>query len=233
MQKISIGKLKKLHYTAEEEYKSLRTNLQLCGKEVKVIGFTSCIPNEGKSSIVINIARTIAQGGKKVLIIDADMRKSVLVGRHRITKVMGGLSNLLSGFMELDEVICQTNVPNMFMVLAGPVPPNPSELLSSNVFKSFVKAASKEFDYVLIDCPPIGSVTDAAIVSQVCNGMCMVLTANEISSKFAVHIKEEIEKTGCRILGVILNKVKVTRNGYYGKYYGHYYGNRDDAGDGR
>lgn len=223
MQEVVIGKLKKLNYTSEEEYKSLRTNIQFCGKDVKVIGITSCIPNEGKSSVTLNIARTIAETGKRVLLIDCDMRKSVLVGRYRISKVSSGLSHFLSGYRDLDEVLCQTNIPNLYMILAGPVPPNPSELLGSNGFKNLIRGASEKFDYVLLDTPPLGSVTDAAVVSQICDGMCLVMTAGEISYKFAQKVKEQMEKTNCRILGVILNKVKIKKNGYYGKYYGKYY----------
>lgn len=223
MQEVVIGKLKKLNYTSEEEYKSLRTNIQFCGKDVKVIGITSCIPNEGKSSVTLNIARTIAETGKRVLLIDCDMRKSVLVGRYRISKVSSGLSHFLSGYRDLDEVLCQTNIPNLYIILAGPVPPNPSELLGSNGFKNLIRGASEKFDYVLLDTPPLGSVTDAAVVSQICDGMCLVMTAGEISYKFAQKVKEQMEKTNCRILGVILNKVKIKKNGYYGKYYGKYY----------
>lgn len=225
MQQIVIGKLKKLDYSSAEAYKSLRTNLQFCGKKIKVIGLTSCIPNEGKSSVAINIARSFAETDKRVLLIDADMRKSVLVGRHKITKAANGLSHFLSGNRDLNEVMCETNVPNLYMMLAGPTPPNPSELLGSDVFKQLIEDARNHFDYIIIDNPPLGSVTDAAVVSQVCDGMCLVLTANEISYKFAQKVKEQLEKTGCRILGVILNKVKVKKNGYYGKYYGKYYGN--------
>lgn len=233
MQEVVIGKLKKLNYTAEEEYKSLRTNIQFCGKDVKVIGITSCIPSEGKSSVTLNIARTIAETGKKVLLIDCDMRKSVLVGRYRISKVTSGLSHFLSGYRELDEVLCQTNIPNLYMILAGPVPPNPSELLGSNSFKNLIRGAGEKFDYVLLDTPPLGSVTDAAVVSELCDGMCLVMTAGEISYKFAQKIKEQMEKTNCRILGVILNKVRIKKNGYYGKYYGKYYKKyygREDGG---
>lgn len=224
MQSINIGKLKKMDYSSDEAYKSLRTNLQFCGKEIKVIGFTSCIPNEGKSSVTINIARTIAKTGKKVLFVDADMRKSVMVGRYRISKASNGLSHFLSGYRDLDEVLCETNVENLYMILAGPVPPNPSELLGAGLFKKFIRQAAENFDYVLIDTPPIGSVTDAAVVSQCCDGMCLVLSANEISYKFAQKVKDQLEKTGCRILGVILNKVRIRKNGYYGRYYGKYYG---------
>lgn len=232
MQDIIIGKLKKLDYTSEEEYKSLRTNLQFCGKDVKVIGFTSCIPNEGKSSVTMNIAKSIAETGKKVLFVDCDMRKSVLVGRHRISKASSGLSHFLSGYRDLDEVLCHTNINNLFMILSGPIPPNPSELLGSAAFKNFVRAAKEKFDYVILDTPPLGSVTDAAVVSQVCDGMCLVVTAGEISYKFAQKVKEQMDKTECRILGVIMNKVKVKKNGYYGKYYGKYYKEYYAKGDG-
>lgn len=232
MQNIIIGKLKKLDYSSEEAYKSLRTNLQFCGKDVRVISFTSCIPNEGKSSVTINIARSMAETGKRILIIDADMRKSVLVGRHRISKGISGLSHFLSGYKEIDDVLCVTNINNLYMILAGPVPPNPSELLGSKSFRSLIKACKEKFDYIFIDTPPLGSVIDAAVVSQVSDGMCLVMTPNEISYKFAQNVKDQMEKTNCRILGVILNKVQMKKNGYYGKYYGRYYGKYYGKGEG-
>ena len=141
MQSINIGKMRKLGYASEEAYKSLRTNIQFCGKDVRVIGITSCIPNEGKSSIAVNLAQSIAQAGKKVLLIDADMRKSVLMGRYRIKKALNGLSHYLSGMAELDEVLCESNIDGMYMIISGPVPPNPSELLSSETFKKLIREA--------------------------------------------------------------------------------------------
>lgn len=224
MQEISIGKIKKLDYSLNEAYKSLRTNLQFCGKDVKVIAFTSCIPNEGKSSVTLNVAQALVASGNKVLLIDADMRKSVLVGRHRISKASNGLSHLLSGYRNIDEVLCKTNIDNLYMILAGPVPPNPSELINSDRFKVLIDNGRKNYDYILIDLPPLGSVTDAAIAATVCDGICMVVSANTVSYKFAQKIKEQLDKTGCRVLGVVLNKVPVKQNGYYGKYYGKYYG---------
>lgn len=225
MQSIYVGKLNKLDYSSEEAYKSLRTNIEFCGKNVQVIAFTSCIPNEGKSSTTIHLARTLAESGKKVLYIDADMRKSVMVGRHRISMANIGLSHYLSGYKEFEDVLCVTNVKNLFMIVAGPVPPNPSELLSSKLFSDSIAAAKQRFDYVIIDTPPLGSVIDAAVVAKACDGICLVLSANEISYKFAQKVKMQMEKTECPILGVVLNKVKVKKNGYYSKYYGKYYGN--------
>ena len=117
MQIINIGKLQKLDYSSSEAYKSLRTNIEFCGKDIKVIAFTSCIPNEGKSSVTLNIAQAMAETGKKVLFVDADMRKSVLIGRHRISKATNGLSHFLSGYKDLDEVLCKTNVVCIFLYL--------------------------------------------------------------------------------------------------------------------
>lgn len=224
MQSIYIGRLRKLDYSLEEAYKSLRTNLEFCGKDIKTVAFTSCIPNEGKSMVTMNLAKTLADSGKRVLLIDGDMRKSVTVGRYRISHANNGLSHYLSGARPLEDVIYETNVNNLYMIVAGPVPPNPSELLNSNLFQKFVHSAREKFDYVLIDTPPLGSVIDAAVVAKVSDGMCLVVTANEISYRFAQKVREQMLKTECPILGVILNKVKMKKNGYYGKYYGKYYG---------
>lgn len=226
MQTITIENLDKPSYFLDEAYKTLRTNLAFCGKSVKVIAMTSCIPNEGKTSISMNLCRTIAESGKSVLFIDADMRKSVISGRYNLTGAVYGLSHYLSETKELKDVLYQTNINNFYMITSGPVPPNPSELLSNDVFKGMVSAAREKFDYIIIDCPPIGSVTDAAVVSQVADGIALVLMDNEISYKFAQDVKAQLEKTGVKILGVIVNKVRIgKRRGYYGKYYGgKYYG---------
>ncbi|MBP5191706.1 MAG: CpsD/CapB family tyrosine-protein kinase [Eubacterium sp.] len=225
MQKITIAKARKLSNMSEEAYKELRTNLQFCGKDVKVIGLTSCIPNEGKTSIALNLSMQLAEADKKVLFIDADMRKSVTVGRYRIMGASYGLSHLLSGAKELDEVMYSTNYEGLHIITAGQVPPNPSELLGDEVFTEAINQLREEFDYIIIDTPPIGSVTDAAVVSQNCDGMVLVIAQNHISYKFAQDVKGRLEKAKARILGVILNKVQKNHaNGYYGSYYGRYYG---------
>ncbi len=229
MQNVNIAKARKLSNMSEEAYKELRTNLQFCGKDIKVIGLTSCIPNEGKTSIAINLALQFAEADKKVLYIDADMRKSVTVGRYRIMGATYGLSHFLAGTKTFDEVISSTNYPGLYLITAGAVPPNPSELLGDELFKETVEDLKKEFDYIIIDTPPIGSVTDAAVVSQVCDGMTLVIMQNSISYKFAQDVKGRLEKANARILGVILNKVRRDKTGgyygyggYYGKYYGKY-----------
>ena len=118
-----------LDYSANESYKSLRTNLLFCGEEKKVIAITSCTPNEGKSTVSLNLALSLADSGKKVLLIDADLRKSVLLGRTEVDQEIKGLSHLLSHQETIENVIYATNIPRFNIIYAGTVPPNPAELL--------------------------------------------------------------------------------------------------------
>ena len=129
MQTIEIRKTDELSYQANEAYKSLRTNLMFAGEDVKAVVITSCTPNEGTTSVSINLACSLAEAGKRVLYIDADMRRSVVVGRYKMANATFGLSHYLSGQKKLEEVLNQTNLDGMNMIVAGVVPPNPSELL--------------------------------------------------------------------------------------------------------
>ena len=224
MLNINIDKLKKLDSSSSEAYKRLRTNIQFCGSDVKVIAITSTIPNEGKSSVSFNLAVSMADAGKRVIFLDTDLRKSVLVGRYKINKAVKGLTHYLSGVNQFDEVVYATNVDNLHVVFSGPVPPNPSELLGNKYFKNLVKQLRENYDYVIIDTPPVGSVIDAASVAQECDGVILVVSSGEISYKAVQKSKDQMEKSNCRILGAVLNKVEIGKGGYYGKYYGRYYG---------
>ena len=224
MAAINIEGIRKLDYRSNEAYKNLRTNIQLCGSDVKVIMVTSATPNEGKSSVSFNLAVSLAESGKKVIFIDADLRKSILVGRYKINKSVKGLTHFLSGICKFDEVMYATNVENLLTVFSGPVPPNPSELLGNKTFKLLIKSLRETYDYVIIDTPPLGNVIDSAIVAQECDGAIFVIAANTISYKFIQNTMVQLKKTDCKILGAVLNKVDMSENGYYSKYYGKYYG---------
>ena len=224
MQTINIERLRKLDYRANEAYKNLRTNIQLCGSDIKVIMLTSTTPGEGKSTVSFNLAVSLAEAGKKVIFIDADLRKSVLVGRYKINTSVKGLTHFLSGINKFEEVMYATNVENFNVVFSGPVPPNPTELLGNKVFKTLIKVLRDLYDYIIIDTPPIGSVIDSAIVAQECDGVAYVMAANDVSYKYAQKGLEQIKKTDCKLLGVVLNKVDMDDNKYHGKYYGKYYG---------
>lgn len=223
MQEVTLKNIEK-DYRSNEAYKTLRTNVEFSGADKKVIVFSSCTPNEGKSTVSLSLAMSLAEGDKNVLFVDADLRKSVLVGRHQIKGQIKGLSHFLSGQADAKDVIAKTQVNGLFCVLAGVVPPNPAELLGNRRFEAFVEGAKKAYDYVIIDAPPIGSVIDSAIIAKFCDASILVIAANTISYKFARGVKDQLEKSGCPILGVVLNKVNMKQNKYCGKYYGKYYG---------
>lgn len=213
-----------LDYSVNESYKSLRTNLLFCGEEKHVIAITSCTPNEGKSTVSLNLALSLADSGKKVLLIDADLRKSVLVGRTEVEEEVKGLSHLLSHQETIENVIYTTNIPRFHIVYAGIVPPNPAELLGGEYFKRVLSAIKKVYDYVIIDTPPLGNVIDGAVIADECDGAIIVMESGAVSYRFAQEVKEQLAKSDCPILGVILNKVDTNKQGYYGKYgnYGSY-----------
>ena len=224
-----------LDFRSKEAFKTLRTNIEFSGNDVKVIALTSATPNEGKSSISFELAITFAEAGKKTLLIDADLRKSVMRSRFSRGKIRYGFTHFLAGKREAQEVMCVTDIENLYMIFAGPVPPNPSELLGGERFRTFIEACRKDFDIIVIDTPPIGSVIDAAVISTCCDGVAVVMAAGEISYKFAQRIKKQLEVANAKVLGLILNKVSLGTKGYYGKYYGKYYskyyGNYGDSGN--
>lgn len=217
-----------LDYSVNESYKSLRTNLLFCGEDKQVIAITSCMPHEGKSTVSLNLALSLADSGKKVLLIDADLRRSVLMGRTAVDGEVLGLSHLLSHQETLENVIYSTNIPRFHIIYAGAVPPNPAELLGGDYFKRILMVVKKVYDYVIIDTPPLGSVIDSAVIADKCDGAIMVMEAGAISYRFASEVKEQLAKCDCSILGVILNKVDMSKKSYYGKYYYGKYGSYYD-----
>ena len=220
MQTITFSAIEKLDFRTKESYKTLRTNLEFSGKDRRVISITSSTPNEGKTSVSFQLAMSIAEGGKKVILVDADLRKSVLKGRYKSNAARYGLSHYLSGQASISDIFCKTNIPNFYVIFSGPVPPNPSELLGNDAFGLLLEYLRKEYDYVIVDTPPLGSVIDGAVAARYCDGTLIVIESGAISYKFAQKVTEQLEKVDCRILGVILNKVNMSGKGYYGAYYG-------------
>lgn len=226
MNQVTVKK-EKNNYQIEEAYKALRANLQFCGDDKKVIAITSCTPNEGKSSVSLQLAISLAESGKNVLFIDADLRKSVLLGSTKVgQQTVKGLTHYLTGQSELQDVVYSTNIPKLYLIYSGPLPPNPAELLGGKNFRSFLKAVRKVYDYVIIDTPPLGNVIDSAVIAEECDGAILVIESGVISYRFAQEVKAQLEKSNCPILGVVLNKVDMQKQAYgkYGKNYGKYYG---------
>ena len=232
MQTVSLGSVREQSYTMKESLRALKTNLQFCGDDIRTILVTSSVPNEGKSTVSMDLARSLTESGKSVLVIDTDMRKSVLVGRLRAKAHNGevaGLSHYLSGQKKMDEVLYATNNKRLFMVFAGPSVPNPTEILEKKYFGILMEFAREHFDYVLIDCAPIAAAIDAAVVAKHCDGAILIISQGVASSRLITSVKKQLEASGVPILGAVLNKVKMNKSGYgygygYGKYYGGYYG---------
>lgn len=223
-QKVIMTDVRKKDYFYEEAIKTLRTNIQFTGKNIKTIMFTSCLPNEGKSDVAFQLAQEIGNMGKKVLLIDADIRRSVYVNRYKVKEKVKGLSQYLSGQLAKEFLTYQTNFLNVDIIFSGPIAPNPSELLEEASFSGLLKELRNVYDYIILDTPPLGSVTDAAIVAKECDGAILVIESERVSYKLAQKVQEQLEKTGCKILGAVLNKVNIEKDKYYQKY-DYYYGN--------
>ena len=232
MKTVKFGKLKEQKYAMKESLRALKTNIQFCGDDIQTIVVTSAMPNEGKSTVTMDLARSLTESGKRVLLIDTDMRKSVYVGRLRAVASDGGeiygLSHFLSGQTRLEAVLYGTEISGLFMIFAGPSVPNPTEILEKNYFIELLKFAKEHFNYVLLDCAPIGAAIDAAVIAKHCDGAILVISQGMASSRMIQNVKKQLEVSGVRILGAVLNKVKMKKNsyenGYYGSYYGGYYG---------
>ena len=231
MELVKFGKIKEQSYTMKESLRALKTNIQFCGDDVRTLLITSSVPNEGKSTVALDLARSLTESGKRVLFIDTDMRKSVLVGRLRATTSDGneicGLSHYLSGQKRLDEVMYGTEIPRLFMIFAGPSVPNPTEILEKKYFQELLNFGKEHFNYIILDCAPIGAAIDAAVVAKHCDGAILVIGQGMASARMIQNVKKQLEASGVRILGAVLNKVSKKNShesGYYGNYYGSYYG---------
>ena len=230
MKKLNLTDRRKPDYFYSESIKTLRTNIQLSGQSIKTILITSCYPNEGKRDIALSMAQELGSIGKKVLLLDADIRKTAYVGRLEVQDEVKGLSQLLSGQAGLQDIIYNTNFPNMDIIFGGPSAPNPSGLLSENIFKILIKELKDYYNYILIDTPPIGTVIDAAVIGRCCDGAVFLIQPGNVRYRDAQKAFAQLEKSGCRILGAVLNKIDTSGDKYYSSYYKHYgeYYRRDE-----
>jgi len=203
-----------------EAYRALRTNVQFTSvdSETHKILITSSGPREGKSHTVANLAVSMAQSGKSVLIIDADLRNPT---QHKLFGLDNGegLTGSLVQDQDYRKYFQETAVPGVIVLPAGPVPPNPAELVGSKRMKRLIEEVSEQFDMVLIDTPPVIAVTDAAILAQEVDGVILVLASGEVNKGYAQKAKELLDKLGVKILGAVLNKVELNTNEYYYYYY--------------
>ncbi|MDD4369921.1 MAG: CpsD/CapB family tyrosine-protein kinase [Anaerostipes sp.] len=223
MKQLTIQRQLDDDYTMKEAFNSLKTNLAFCGDQNKVILITSSVPNEGKSKVALRLCRALAENGKKTLFLDCDIRKSLMVGKNQIEGVDKALTHYLSGQATMDEVLYTTNYDNMDMILAGPVAPNPTELLDSKEFQKLIQTVRESYDYVIVDAPPLGAVIDAAIIGKYADGAVVVIEQGAIRRSMVQNLIKQLKRSNINILGAVLNKIDETDSSYYSGYYKGYY----------
>ena len=215
--------LPELPYAVEEAMNRLRINIKFCGKNTRKILLTSCLPNEGKSTISAYLWKMLAEAGFPTVLVDVDLRKSVMKKRFQIEyeEDMKGLNHYLSGMAEYEEVVYETNIQNGYIVPCTQLLENPSALLEDVRFQELLDKLAQNYRFVIIDTPPLGSVSDGALIASMCDGAVLVVCAGETPKAMIRQSLHEIEQSGCKLLGTVLNRAEV-KSRAYGKYYGKY-----------
>ena len=214
---------------AAEAYRTLRTNIQFAGldRPCRTIVITSATPSEGKTTTAANFGVVCAQAGSRVCLVDADLRKPSL---HRVFGMdnQRGLATTLLEGKTLADVAVPTRVPGLSVVVSGPLPPNHAELAASKRMHDLLESATNDYDLVICDSPPVLSVSDAVALAAQCDGVILVVRVGAVSTVAVRRAAEQIDAVKGRILGVLLNRVNMRRDGYYAEYHGYYhayYGN--------
>ncbi|MDI9217081.1 MULTISPECIES: CpsD/CapB family tyrosine-protein kinase [Clostridium] len=204
---------------AAESYRTLRTNIQYSSfdKEYRVIMVTSSEPGEGKSTTAGNLALCLAQGDKKVILIDCDLRKPSIHKKFKVSNIIG-LSDVIIGKEELVAAIHRYN-QNLVILTSGKIPPNPSEMLSSKAMTTLIEELKNNFDYIILDTPPVQAVTDSQILSTKADGTILVVRAEKTKKDSVENAINLLKKVKANIIGTVLNGVDNGRNKYY-YYYG-------------
>ncbi|MFV0557014.1 MAG: CpsD/CapB family tyrosine-protein kinase [Lactovum sp.] len=204
-----------------EQYRTIRTSLEfvMVDRQFKTLMVTSAEAGAGKSTTISNLAISFSQQGKKVLFIDADLRKPVVHTNFQVDNRIG-LTTVLSGQVDINDAIKTTSVAeNLYLLTSGPIPPNPSELLGTATMRKLIQAVSKSFDVVLIDTPPVLAVADAQILAQITDGVFIVASSNQTRKNDLIKVKKSLEHVKANILGCVLHGLDIKESPYY-YYYG-------------
>ena len=210
MNKIKMDSIQELPYAVEESINRLRINVSFLGNEIKKIMVVSTLPNEGKSFVTMQMWKQMANAGIKSVLVDADMRNSVLVKKNDMErqdgKEMKGLVNYLAEDFSLDEVIYESPFENGYIIPNVENIINPSMLLESDKFGNMLNQLAEDYRYVFVDAPPLGLVSDAEKIGSMCDGAILVIRSGETSKSEVKSSIKQLERSGCKILGVVLNR---------------------------
>lgn len=205
-----------------ESYKTLRTNLDFIpiDEPCKKFLITSSIPEEGKSTVSFNLAITLAESQKRVLLIDLDLRKPTIKKNLKLKDVRSGISSVLADQKSEDDCIVYLSDLNLYVMTSGPIPPNPAELIGSDRMQHLIRRLEEKFDYILIDTPPVSVVTDAALASRLVHGVIFVLRQKYTTTEIAQQAQNNLKNVGARIVGCVFNAFNAQKSRKYA--YGHY-----------
>ena len=227
MNSLVIKNLPELPFAVEEAVNQLRINLGFCGEQIKTIMITSSVPDEGKSFVTIHLWKIMAEMGSRVLLIDCDLRRSELRTKYGISSAekITGIVHYLAGKVELQDAIYATNIPNGFFLPLAASAVNPGILLENARFSKMIETCASQFDYILIDTPPVESASDALRIAIHTDGIVLVIHSGCTSRKVVANAVDKLKRTKVPVLGVVLNRVEMSRKGgyYYKKYYSEYY----------
>lgn len=227
MKKITINNMPKLPYAVDEALNRLRINISFLGSDIKRIMLISTDPDEGKSFVAMQLWKQMAEAGIKSILIDCDMRKSVMADKYEFVsednEELKGTSNFLSGDYPIEDAIMHTQwecgdiMPNIDNVI------NPSMLLESNLFELMLNSMNKCYRYIFLDVPPLSLVSDGEKIGSLCDGAVLVVRSGVTSKHMVKNSIAQLERAGCPLLGIVLNRVDNSKSGYYYKRYGGKY----------
>lgn len=219
MRSMKFSTFKDPKFPAAEFYRTLRANMKIISsqKSIKTIVITSACPGEGKTTVTINLGIAMAQSGSRVLVIDGNLRNPSVHKNLSLTNSLG-FTNLLSGDLRYIDTISKSEIEDLDVILCGPKPPNPSDLLDLEKMKNLFDSLKNDYSYIFIDTPPVTSVTDAALIASICDGTLIVVASGETEIEHVQKTKEILSGANANIIGVVLNKVKPGRLKKYHNY---------------
>lgn len=210
MNNVEIANFPPLDYATNEAFNTLATSLSYCGSEIKTILLTSRYAGEGKSFASMNLMRTLAGLNKRVVLLDTDLRRSSIIGRYRVrfeTTEPMGLAQYLAGMCATENILYKTDIENAYLIPIGREVSNSLQLLSSKRLEELINRLRATFDVVLVDSPPAGVIVDPVEVAKHCDGALIVVSYNRGKRQEINELRASIERTGCKVMGAVLNNV--------------------------